>query len=89
MGRIRRIFLFIIVDVDIAGGGGPDTGVTFVKNVNEKKQIAISRFWLLEVILIIHVIMPEVSLVYPKSKNQLPVFPHQKKEFCSAKRIIP
>jgi hypothetical protein len=30
MGGICRIFLFIIVDIDIAGCGRPDTGFTFL-----------------------------------------------------------
>jgi hypothetical protein len=67
MGRIRRIFLSIIIDVDIAGSGRPDTDVTFVKNINEKKQIFVSRFWFLNVILTIHVVVPEVSLVHPNT----------------------
>ena len=44
-------------------------GCHLYKNINEKKQIFVSRFWFLDVILISHVGMPKVSLVHPYTIN--------------------
>jgi hypothetical protein len=45
-------------------------GFHLFNNINKKKQIFESWFWFLDIVLIIQVVMPEVSLIYPAALTE-------------------